>query len=75
MTGDTIPLARGLTQGDLLSPLPFLLVMDALHNIMVVAAQRGVLTPIGRRTTPMRMSLYADDVVVFSAQPAKNPRW
>jgi hypothetical protein len=43
----------------------FILAMDPLQNILDKATEIGLLTPIGANPVKMRMSLYADDVILF----------
>jgi mannosylglycoprotein endo-beta-mannosidase len=64
--GSAFSHGRGLRQGDPLSPLLFVLVMDVLSAMFRAAERAGVLPPLpaGLRH---RVSLYADDVVVFAA--------
>jgi hypothetical protein len=62
--GRSIKHARGLHQGDPLSPLLFILSMDHLQKILNIATQQGYLTPIGADPIKMRTSLYADDAMV-----------
>ena len=56
--------ARGLRQGDPLSPLLFVLVMEAL-NAMFRAADRGGLLTCLDDKAKVRSFFYADDVVIF----------
>jgi hypothetical protein len=58
--------ARGLRQGDPLSPLLFILAIDPLQRIIEVAAQKGILKPILPKAARLRCSLYADDAAIFS---------
>jgi hypothetical protein len=62
---------RGLRQGDPLSPILFILVMDMLNHLITKAADAGLLQPLSSRSIQHRLSLYADDVVLF-LRPAQN---
>jgi hypothetical protein len=56
---------QGLRQGDPLSPMLFILVMDVLGHMVSKATEEGMLQPLARRALQHRVSLYADDVVLF----------
>jgi hypothetical protein len=58
--------ARGLRQGDPLSPLLFILAIDPLQRIIEKAAQTGVLRPVLPKAAQLRCSLYADDATIFA---------
>uniref|UniRef100_J3LFX9 CCHC-type domain-containing protein n=1 Tax=Oryza brachyantha TaxID=4533 RepID=J3LFX9_ORYBR len=57
--------SRGLRQGDPLSPLMFVLVMDVLHDMIAKATDRGILSMIDRSLQGPAISLYANDAVIF----------
>ena len=63
--GNSIVHQRGLRQGDPLSPMLFILVMDVLGHMVSKAANEGLLQPLSRRVLQHRIPLYADDVVLF----------
>ena len=63
--GNRICHARGLRQGDPLSPMLFVLVMEVLNGLIGYADQNGFLSPLPIRASRCRASLYADDLVVF----------
>lgn len=69
--GDFIQHRRGLRQGDPLSPMLFILVMDVLNWLVTRAAEAGLLKPLSRRPIQHRISLYADDVALF-IQPSAS---
>jgi hypothetical protein len=63
--GQPINLKRGLRQGDPLSPLLFIPVMDILNSLFTRADECGLLHPLAGRSISQRVSMFADDVVVF----------
>jgi hypothetical protein len=69
--GDLICHQRGLRQGDPLSPVLFIIVMDVLNSLISKANERGLLQPIFRRGNGLQVSLCADDVVMF-LQPHRD---
>lgn len=56
--------ARGLRQGDPLSPLLFVLVMEVLNALIHEADRRGIFSPLPGKIKH-RASIYADDLVIF----------
>ena len=63
--GKQIRHMRGLRQGDPLSPYLFILAIDALHRILEQATMDGTLSLLRGREAKLRLSLYADDAVIF----------
>ena len=64
--------ARGLRQGDPLSPLLFVLAMEALNALIKNAETKGTLTPFGSAAIQERIFLYADDVILFTSPQEQN---
>ena len=58
-------LDQGVRQGDPVSPAFFIIAMDTLQAMLLWAAQRGLLSPLGLNTNTPRASLFADDAVLF----------
>jgi hypothetical protein len=70
--GDHIHHRRGLRQGDPLSPMLFILVMDVLGHMIAKAANEGLLLPLSTRALQHRISIYADDVALFLRPEARD---
>ena len=58
--------ARGVRQGDPLSPLLFILAIDPLQKIIELAAQRNIIHQVLPKAAKLRCSLYADDAALFA---------
>lgn len=69
--GPRINHSRWLRLGDPLSPYLFILAMDVLSKIFDIATEKGHLTPLKGRQARLRLSLYADDVMIFT-NPVKS---
>jgi hypothetical protein len=63
--GDFIAHQRGLRQGDPLSPMLFILVMDILLRLVQKASEDGHLQLLSSRQMRHHISLYADDAIIF----------
>lgn len=63
---------RGLRQGDPLSPLLFVLVMECLNRMILKAEERNLFRSLNCKAIVYRASLYADDMVVFVAPVARD---
>lgn len=70
--GNKIAHCRGLRQGDPLSPMLFILVMDILCLMVKKASEEALLQPLASRALQQRISLYADDVVIFLHPAAED---
>jgi len=69
--GQLVAHGRGLRQGDPLSPLLFILAIDPLQRLLSLATEAGILTRVARNRARLRVSLYADDAVIF-LRPIKH---
>jgi hypothetical protein len=66
---------RGLRQGDPLSPILFVLVINTLNRLLAKATELGILWRLARREISTSVSLYADDVVIFCTQMSWSCAW
>jgi hypothetical protein len=71
-TGRRIAHARGLWQGDPISPMLFVILMEALNSLIKEADRRGALSPLPGQVIAHRASLYADDLVMLIAPTADD---
>ena len=64
--GDVFRNSRGLRQGDPISPLLFVIAMDVLSAMFQTVERAGVISSLAAVGVRHRVSLYADDVVIFA---------
>lgn len=57
--------ARGLRQGDPLSPMLFVLAIDVLNRLLQWLDANSFFSPLNVRAIPCHASFYADDLVLF----------
>jgi hypothetical protein len=66
-TGRQIAHTCDLRQGDPISPILFILVMELLNSLIKVADHRRILSPLPGQVIAHLASLYADDLVMLVA--------
>jgi hypothetical protein len=54
-------------QGDPLSPMLFVLVMEVINHVIRWLDHQSLLTPFANAKLPQRTSIYADDLILFVA--------
>ncbi|XP_066323862.1 uncharacterized protein [Miscanthus floridulus] len=64
--------ARGLRQGDPLSPFLFVIVMEVLNALIAEADRRALLTTLPGNAIKYRASIYADDLGLQGSPVATN---
>jgi hypothetical protein len=70
--GEPINHSRGLRQGDSLSPMLFLLIMEVLNYLIRKADSWKLLQDLGISSIPFGTSLYVDDLVIFVRSEAQD---
>lgn len=55
-----------------MSPYLFILAIDTLERVLDQATEDGVLSPLRGRHAKLRLSLYANDAVIF-LNPVQRP--
>lgn len=63
--GRRIAHAHGLRQGDPISPILFVIIMEVLNSLIAKVDRWGIFTPLPGSAMRHRSSLYGDDQVVF----------
>jgi hypothetical protein len=63
--GNKIFHARGLRQGDTLSSMLFLLIMEVLNAVIRKVDAWGLLSQLRVHVVPHQTSMYADDLIMF----------
>ena len=66
MVRQTHPHRKRHEEGAPLSPMLFILIMKPLHKMVDFVARHGLLAPLARVGFQQRVSMFADDVMLFS---------
>ena len=65
---------RGVRQGDPLSPMLFILVMEVLHQLFLKATDASIIHRLEVPTIKYQCSIYADDVIIFARPTQQEAR-
>ena len=69
---DVVSCTQGLCQGDPMSPMLFVIVMEVLNSLIIEADRRRIFSRLSGMVIQHRASLYADDLVVFLSPTAHD---
>ena len=72
--GRPIQHRRGVRQGDPLSPMLFILVMEILHQLFLKATEAGIIQKLEVPVIKYQCSIYADDAIIFARPTQQEAR-
>lgn len=72
--GKPILNCKGLRQGGPLSLMVFILCMESLHHLFKMATAKGLVAPLVQSGLHQRVSMFADDVMIFFKPSESNSR-